>query len=405
VTAVADGLPPGPSLPLGAQALWYHRDPLRFLRWARRRYGDVFTIRMPLKDPIVVVAAPSEARRLLQADPVAAEAGATRRLILPLASPRSPFGGDGAVHADVRARMAPDFEPAKVATWAGAIEQLAREQVATWPVGRPFRLLPRMRTLATTITVRHVLGVEDPPRARRLVLAIRRMLWTPGNPPMPVPGAGDGPLGAVVTTVFERRLALVRRLLAEESLDLDEWAVVIAAAQEPPAIALTNVVLELARDQRLQRSFADAGPGPSQQAVVDEVLRLRPSASAGLRRLRAPMEVAGQRLPGGTHVLVPFPLLHRDAGHFAEPDRLRPERWATEPPGDVPFYPFGDGARRCLGEPLARLELAHVLATVLDHLRFEPVWPVPERMVVRGTVLVPHRSGLVRARPAPAEPT
>jgi len=393
-------LPRGPSLAPSLQALWYHRDPLGFLRWAQRRHGDVFTVRMPLKDPFVVVAAASEVSRLLHSDPTEARAGAARRMVLPLASPRSPFGADGEVHTDVRRRIAPAFDEAKTAGWADAIEQLASDHAATWPLGRPFRLLPRMRTLTTTITVQLVLGVDEPRRARRLVLAIRRMLWTPGNPPLPVPGEGDGPGGAAVTAVFRRRLARVRRVLGDDpALDLDEWAVVLAAAQEPPAIALTNVILELARDPELQEEFAAAGPGPFRRAVIAEVLRLRPSASAALRRLETTTQLGGQTVPAGTTVLVPSPLLHRDPTHFPAPDQLRPERWTHGAPEGLPYFPFGDGARRCLGEALGRTELDHVLPAVLDHLRFTVAWPRPERMAVRGTVLVPHRSGLVRSHP------
>jgi len=52
--------------------------------------------------------------------------------------------------------------------------------------------------------------------------------------------------------------------------------------------------------------------------------------------------------------------------------------------------PFGGGVRRCIGEPLARAQL-RAIPPLLPRLRTLG----EERMVVRGTVLVPHRSGLV----------
>ena len=90
-----------------------------------------------------------------------------------------------------------------------------------------------------------------------------------------------------------------------------------------------------------------------------------------------PFEVAGERLPAGTATIVPLPLVQRD-------------------PRSQVNLPFGDGARRCIGEPLAWAELEAVIPEVVAARRLRAVARGPERMVVRGTVLVPQRSGLVR---------
>jgi cytochrome P450 len=407
--------PPGPTAPAFAQTVLYHRDPLGVLLRARARYGPVFTLRMPLKGPMVCIAAPDAVARLLQADDATARAGAARRRILPLASPRSPFGADGAEHRAIRGVMEPAFTRATV----DSIRAVAAEHVATWPTGAPFRLLPRMRTIATDVFVRLVLGVEDPARRSALVAAIRRLLSTPGNPPLPIPGDGDGALGAAADRVFRQRMAPVARLLEEEigtrraagssGEDLlgrvvdsvsgpreavDRLMVVIAAAQEPPAIALTNMVYELARRPSWQDRFLH-DPG-CRDGVVAEVLRLRPSAQAVLRELTAPDEVAGHELVRGTLVALPSPLLHRDPGVFPDPHAFRPERFGVDPFATPGYFPFGGGARRYVGEPLARAELRTVVPLVLERLHVRVAWPRPERMVVRGTVLVPHRSALVR---------
>jgi cytochrome P450 family 135 len=64
------------------------------------------------------------------------------------------------------------------------------------------------------------------------------------------------------------------------------------------------------------------------------------------------------------------------------------------------FMPFGGGGRRCLGEALFRTYVDAIAPTVLRSLRLSPAWPVPERMVLRGTILVPHRGALMVARAA-----
>jgi len=55
------------------------------------------------------------------------------------------------------------------------------------------------------------------------------------------------------------------------------------------------------------------------------------------------------------------------------------------------------GALRAELEPLARAELRAVLPLVPP---MRAVWPRAERMVIRGTVLVPHRGAIVTLREA-----
>jgi cytochrome P450 family 135 len=351
---------PGPGLPPLAQAAAYHRDPLGVLRRARDRYGPVFTLRVT--SPVVFVADPAAVEPVMHAG----RAGVARRVILPLASRRSLFGSDEEEHRALRREIEPRFRELDEAL----IAAIAREHIATWPRDVPFRLLPRMRSLATEVFGRVILGLAS---SAEYVAAVRRMLRTPGNPPIPVPG------NALSARAFEHRAGPLIRLLEQAGFDSDRWLVVIAAGQEPPAIALTNVAYELARHPEHELS----------EAFTSEVLRLRPSASAVLRELTSELEVAGVSLPAGTTVALPSPLLHRDPAAFPEPDALRPGR----PTEGVPYFPFGGGARRCVGEPLARALLRTVLPLVP---RLRPAWPREERMVVRGTVLVPHRSAVVR---------
>ncbi|MFP5387693.1 MAG: cytochrome P450, partial [Thermoleophilia bacterium] len=265
-----------------------------------------------------------------------------------------------------------------------------------------------------------LLGVEDEARAERLADTLGAMLRVPGNPPLPPPGEGEGPLGAGVAALFEHRRAPLRRELAAEIesrpaggsgdgdvIDclftaeprppleemLDEIETLLMAAQEPPSIALTWLLDVLARHPDLAADYLAAGVGsPLREAVFRESLRLRPSASSLLRRLREPLRVGEYELPAGTSTMVPLPLIHRDPRFFERPEVFRPDRWlgAAEPP--PVFLPFGGGARRCLGEALARAEVAAIVPTLLRALRLTPLWPRRERMVLRGTVLVPHRS-------------
>jgi cytochrome P450 family 135 len=99
--------------------------------------------------------------------------------------------------------------------------------------------------------------------------------------------------------------------------------------------------------------------------------------------------------------MLPLPVVHRDADAYPDPDAFRLERWLGPGPSPAAFWPFGGGARRCVGEALAREELRTVLPEILSGVRLRALGSRPERMVLRGTILVPHRSGLVVAGDRP----
>jgi cytochrome P450 len=323
------------------------------------------------------------------------------------------LGGDADVHAATRRRVAGVFAAEAVARHREAIERIAAAHVDAWPRGRPFRLLPRVRALVDEVFAQTIVGAR---RAPELAAGVKRMLNTPGNPPLSVPGPDDGLLGRVTAAGFARRSARVRRLLADElargdladgtvlgamrglpvDAAVDEMLPLLMAGQEPPAAALTWLLDRCARSPELGAQVAAAPTSVETDLIRRETLRLRPAVVAVMRRLIAPASVAGVDLPAGVVTMVVIPFMHRDRRVWSAPEEFRPDRFADGSPSA--YLPFGGGARRCLGEHLAHLEMDVVLPAVLRRLRLRALWPTVERMVVRGTVLVPHRSELVLAQ-------
>ena len=426
----AAALPPGPPGPTLAATVRFQRDPLGSLLRARQEFGPVFTLRTTFAGPLVAVAEAAAVAELLSADSGRARAGEARRAILPQASTRSVLGGDDQVHREHRAALAKTFAPEAMARRHAAIAALARRHAAAWPRNRPVQLLSRLRTLVDDVFVRLILGIEDERRARETRRALGAMLRTPGNPPLPPPGPEQGIPGALGQRLFERRR---RRLAAPLKAEIaarrkgregddggargngtsddaitallaadpqpspaeivDELVTLMMAGQEPPSIALAWTLDRLARHPELAADYLAAGDGaPLREAVWRETLRLRGPSLGALRRLTAPLRAGGYELPAGTNAMVALPLVHRDPGTFADPAVFRPARWLplAEPP--PLFMPFGGGERRCLGERFAGAEAAAVIPAVLEAVRLRPLWPRGERMVQRGTVVVPHRS-------------
>jgi cytochrome P450 len=176
---------------------------------------------------------------------------------------------------------------------------------------------------------------------------------------------------------------------------VEELLALLMAAQEPMAATLTWLTLRASGSREASERLHDEDwHTPYAEGVVKETLRVHPAAVASLRELTAPMRIASNELSPGTTMMVPIPVLHRDPRNFSHPDRFLPERH-LDGSGAERLMPFGDGARSCLGEHLAWAEIRAILPVIWSRLRFRLIGAQPERMVLRGTILVPQRSGLV----------
>jgi cytochrome P450 len=101
--------------------------------------------------------------------------------------------------------------------------------------------------------------------------------------------------------------------------------------------------------------------------VFAEALRLYPPAFVIGRRALKSCTVGGYRVPAGAIVNISQLAVHRDPRFYPEPERFDPERWRPEAQAARPkfaYFPFGGGARVCIGEGSAWLEGVLVLATL-----------------------------------------
>ena len=118
--------------------------------------------------------------------------------------------------------------------------------------------------------------------------------------------------------------------------------------------------------------YGDFEQLPFTRAAIDETLRLYPPGWLLTRRTIAADNVGGISLPAGADVLISPYLVHRHPAHWADPERFDPGRFGGgegERRNRFVYLPFGLGARACIGEHLALVEMhAHVatLARAFD---------------------------------------
>ena len=126
---------------------------------------------------------------------------------------------------------------------------------------------------------------------------------------------------------------------------------------------------------------------PYTRLVLAESMRLYPPAWIIGRRAIVEVEVGGYAVAPRTIVLMCQYVGHRDARWFPDPERFDPERWTPEAAAARPkfsYYPFGGGARVCIGEQFAWMEGTLLLATLAHRwrLRLAPGHPVALQPII-----------------------
>ena len=144
----------------------------------------------------------------------------------------------------------------------------------------------------------------------------------------------------------------------------------LAAGHDTSAASLSWAFERLARHPRVQERLREGEP-EYLDAVVKEVLRVRPALTIAPRKLLEPVTIAGHELPAGVHAAACLWLAMRREDLWPDAAAFRPERWLEEgdPPDPLTWIPFGGGVRRCAGAPFAEMEMREVLRAAVDAAR------------------------------------
>jgi cytochrome P450 family 135 len=423
-----DPLPPGPRLPVGVQTLLFAKYRHRYLPALRRRYGDVFTLQIaPHFRPLVVLSRPEDIRTVFTGAPATFHAGEGNAILGPMMGAHSVVLLDESAHMRVRQSLMPAFNGAALRGYQGMVAELARREVARWPQGRPFRLHRRMRRLTLEVILQVVFGVADEEQLAEFRPVVDRTLsvspvimlgWSypvlqrfrPWNQVASMRGRLDDLLDAQIA---RRRAAdpsgrtdvLSRLLGASDQLSdaelRDNLVTLLLSGHETTATALAWAVHDLARRPAVLRraeQAADDGDDAYLEAVAKEAIRLHPVLSEVFRRLAAPAEVAGYRLPAGVTVMPGIGLVHSDPAHHPAPDQFDPDRFLGGTPAANTWIPFGGGVRRCLGAGFALMEATAVLGEILRACDVHPDRSRPEPATLRNITLAPGRGATVVVR-------
>ena len=392
-------------------AVAFQLRPVETLARRRRTDGRLFPLTSAVAGRMLVVGAPELAHEVLHAPPGTYLTGAANRRILPVLPENSVLTLDGERHRERRRELAPMFHGDGLDAIAPVIRELAGREVEGWPLGRPFAVLPRMRSLTLSVAVRLILGIENSVGVAQVERHLREAL----RPYSMLSGmnalARLGPLSPQAAA--DRRHRAFARGLTEavqfrredpgdeasgpELLAPEEVFALLLAAHETTATALAWAIELLAWAPHAAYAVAcelRGSPRPSLDGVIWESLRLRPPLVDIVRQPVGSVRLAGRNVRAGTLLLIPPPLIHRVAA-TEEADRFDIGRFRGGQPDPHTWLPFGGGERRCLGASLALLELREILPQIIDRFELLPARSEPERQRLYGTALIPARGACV----------
>ena len=407
---------------LALRALDFQRDPIRFFRTIRERFGPTVVFTRPsrgasLLRPLVVTSDPALLRQILT-DP------AYRNSALALSGPRdsahrrlrhSLFRMHGEEHRRHRNLIGPVLQRRASLRHVDAMVAVVDAVAERWKAGETRDLAADMKELALHVAATSLFGLSDLDASARLghriedwwaesfKLLPRALPWNfAGTPFRRMLDKAEDLEGRVRAVIADKRSQiaageeandllthLVRARDEQGGLSEDELLgqthILFLAAHETTAYALTWTLFLLAQHPaaaervcaELDEVLRGAPPTadrldalPALGRAIDESLRLLPIVPFGARIAATPVEIGGRDFPRKSRVLMPFHLLHHDPAIFPSPRRFEPDRWEGFEPPPYTYLPFSAGLHMCIGISFAKITMQVALAMLLQRFRY-----------------------------------
>ncbi len=348
------------------------------------------------------------------------------------------------LHMRQRRLSQPAFHRDRIAAYGEVIGNYASKVSGRWRDGVVTDLHPEMLLLALQIVGKCLFNAEVESEVERIAAAVDAFMgflplaFLPFSDtllrlPLPIVKRirhGQMELDALIYRMIRERRAqpgdrgdLLSMLLAAVDTEedtggmtdrqlRDECLTVLLAGHETTANALCFSLWLLGQHPAAQEQLAaeaqavlgdrtataaDYARLPYAQMVFAESMRLYPPVWTTARTAAESYVYRGYTIPKGSLLLAPQIAIHRDERFYAEPGEFRPERFATEEKAARPrfaYFPFGAGARQCIGEGLAWMEGALTLATVARTWRLLPAPGSTATLHVLPRITLRPRDGL-----------
>jgi cytochrome P450 len=423
--------PRGPrNLPILGNLPSFRARPLEFLTRIAREYGDLPYFRLGPYHAYLINH-PDYVRDILvtnQANFTKSRALQRGRILLG----EGLLTSEGQFHLRQRRLVQPAFHRDRLAGYAAVMSDYAVRTRDRWKAGSTLDISQEMMRLTLAVVGKTLFSADVESEASEIgealttVLKMFSVLMLPFSEyleKLPLPSirrfekARDRLDQTIYGLIHERRASgedtgdlLSMLLLAQDEEGdgggmtdkqvRDEALTLFLAGHETTANALTwmwyllsqNPECEAKLHQELDTvvggrvpQMADLPQLRYTEMVFAEAMRLYPPAWAIGRMSKSEFELGGVHVPAKSICILSPYVMQRDPRWFPDPERFDPERWTPEARESRPkfsYFPFGGGARVCIGERFAWMEGTLAIAAIAEKwkLRLSPgqrVEPLP----------------------------
>ena len=280
-----------------------------------------------------------------------------------------------------------------------------------WQSGEIRDVHQEMSLLTVKVIMRAMFGVDGTEMAQDITKALNAIMlqylhraetfyllpsWLPTKANLQANRAVISLNNIINAIVEQRRLLLEDDLLstmlgakdeAGKQLSLeelrDEVATLLLAGYDTTANALTWTLMLLAQNPEVEiklfteiksilgdrlPTIEDVSQLPYAEMVLKESMRLYPPAWILGRELIEDCKIGGHEFTRGTVIYFSQWAIHRDPRYFDAPHQFNPDRWeglAQQLPRCA-YFPFGAGARVCIGKAFSMMEATLILAMIIQ---------------------------------------
>ncbi len=398
------------------------RNPLRFFLWLTRTYGDIVQYRSSV-EPAYLINHPDFIRHVLQSNGHNYNKDTfLNKYMLESLTGQGLLTSENPLWREQRRLIQPAFHRHSLPRFAALMQAattraLARLEAAAG-TGQPVDIANEMMRLTLDIVTQALFGYDISDKADAIGEAMN-IMTTIGKPRhrkvreaidlmdhivfaiiddrrQQPEQARDDLLAMLIDARYDDGSAMPDRQIRDESMSL------LVAGHETTANTLSWTWYLLDQNpavlDQLEAEIDDVLGGRAPRVedfprlvytdrVIQEAMRLYPSAWSISRRALGDDEIGGYFIPAGAIVAMSPYTMHRHPAFWDEPERFDPNRFTPEQVAARPrfaYFPFGGGVRQCIGNYFALMESMIIIPSIAGRYRLHrvSVEPVEEHALV-----------------------